>query len=104
MDIPSRGQDAEEGMSRAPFVGTETLGRAIVVAIMVAGLAAGCVATVSPELMVPAGSRHANAGPPTVNGYRLHAICGGGAEFKRWVTLDDADEDLLKSALLAFEN
>jgi hypothetical protein len=23
---------------------------------------------------------------------------------KRWVTLDDADEDLLKSALLAFEN
>jgi hypothetical protein len=27
-----------------------------------------------------------------------------GAEFKRWVTLDDADEDLLKSALPAFEN
>jgi hypothetical protein len=31
-------------------------------------------------------------------------VCGCGAEFKRWVTLDDADEDLLKSALPAFEN
>jgi hypothetical protein len=31
-------------------------------------------------------------------------VCGCGAEFKRRVTLDDADEDLLKSALLAFEN
>ena len=50
------------------------------------------------------GSRLANAGPPTVNGYRLHVVCGCGAEFKRWVTLDDADEDLLRSALLAFEN
>jgi len=47
-------------------------------------------------------SRH--AGPPTVDGYRVSAVCGCGAEFKRWVTLDDADEDLLKSALLAFEN
>jgi hypothetical protein len=34
----------------------------------------------------------------------LLVVCGCGAEFKRWVTLDDADEDLLKSALLAFEN
>jgi hypothetical protein len=25
-------------------------------------------------------------------------------EFKRWVTAGDADEDLLRSALLAFEN
>lgn len=40
-------------MSRARFVGTETLGRAIVVAVAIAGLATGCVATVSPELMVP---------------------------------------------------
>jgi hypothetical protein len=31
-------------------------------------------------------------------------VCGCGAEFKRWVTLDDADEDLLKSALPAFAN
>ena len=51
-----------------------------------------------------AGSRHANAGPPTVDGYRVSVVCGCGAEFKRWVTLDDADEGLLKSALLAFEN
>jgi hypothetical protein len=50
------------------------------------------------------GPRHANAGPPTVNGYRLLVVYGSGAEFKRWVTLNDADEDLLKSALLAFEN
>jgi hypothetical protein len=50
------------------------------------------------------GQRHVNAGPPTVNGYRLLVVCGCRAEFKRWVTLNDADEDLLKSALLAFEN
>jgi len=30
--------------------------------------------------------------------------CGRGVEFTRWVTPDDADEDLLRSALLAFEN
>ena len=48
--------------------------------------------------------RLATAGPPTVNGYRLSVVCGCGAEFNRWVTLNDADEDLLKSALLAFEN
>ena len=51
-----------------------------------------------------AGSRHANAGSPTVDGFRLIVVCGCGAELKRWVTLDDADEDLLKSALLAFVN
>jgi hypothetical protein len=50
------------------------------------------------------GPRQAHAGVPTVAGYRLLVVCGCGAEFKRWVTLDDADEDLLKSALLAFEN
>ena len=51
-----------------------------------------------------AGPRQAHAGIPTVSGYRLFVVCGCGAEFKRWVTLDDADEDLLRSALLAFEN
>jgi hypothetical protein len=40
-------------MSRAGFVGTETLGRAIVVAVAIGGLAAGCAALVNPELMVP---------------------------------------------------
>jgi hypothetical protein len=42
-----------------------------------------------------AGPRQTNAGPSTVSGYRLVAVCGCGAEFKRWVTQDDADEDLL---------
>jgi hypothetical protein len=42
--------------------------------------------------------------PPTADGYLLAVICGCGAAFKRWVTLDDADEDLLRTALLAFEN
>jgi hypothetical protein len=51
-----------------------------------------------------AGPRQANTGPPTVSGYRLVVICGCGTEFKRWVTLDDADENLLRAALLAFEN
>ena len=51
-----------------------------------------------------AGPRYTHAGPPTVNGYRLSVVCGCGTEFKRWVTLDDADEDLLRSALRAFEN
>jgi hypothetical protein len=50
------------------------------------------------------GPRQATAGAPNVAGYRLFVMCGCGAEFKRWVTLDDADEDLLRSALLAFEN
>ena len=50
------------------------------------------------------GLRQAKAGVPTVAGYRLLVVCGCGAEYKRWVTLDEADEHLLKSALLAFEN
>jgi hypothetical protein len=51
-----------------------------------------------------AGSRRADAGQPTANGYRLLVVCGCRAEFTRWVTQDDADEDLLRSALLAIEN
>jgi len=31
-----------------------------------------------------AGPRHADAGVPTVDGYRLIVVCGCGAEFKRW--------------------
>jgi hypothetical protein len=50
------------------------------------------------------GPRHANAGPATEAGYRLFVICGCGAEFKRWVTPEEANEDLLRSTLLAFEN
>jgi hypothetical protein len=48
------------------------------------------------------GSRHTGAQPPTAAGYRLVVICGCGKEFKRWVTLDDVDENLLRTALLAF--
>jgi len=51
-----------------------------------------------------AAPRHANAGPTTVAGYRLFVICSCGAEFKRWVTPEEGDEDLLRSVLLAFEN
>jgi len=39
-----------------------------------------------------------------VGGYRLAVTCGSGVKFRRWVTLDDTDEYLLRSALLAFEN
>jgi hypothetical protein len=56
------------------------------------------------EMGAPFGSRHATVGVPSVNGYRLLVVCGCGTEFKRWVTLNDADEGLLKSALVAFGN
>jgi hypothetical protein len=32
------------------------------------------------------GPRQADAGVPTVVGYRLFVVCGCGAEFSRWVT------------------
>jgi len=62
----------------------------------------GVYAAVSCSPIAPAPAR-ATPTPPTVNGYRLLVVCGCGAEFNRWVTLNDADEDLMKSALLAFE-
>ena len=43
-------------------------------------------------------------GPETVSDYRLLVTCACDVEFKRWVTPEEADEDLLRSALLAFEN
>jgi len=51
-----------------------------------------------------AGPRHADVDPLTPDGYWLVVKCGCGVEFKRWVAPEDADEDLLRSALLAFEN
>jgi hypothetical protein len=47
--------------------------------------------------------------PPASSSPIAHApvpalICGCGVEFKRWVTLDDTDENLLRTALLAFES
>jgi hypothetical protein len=41
---------------------------------------------------------------PTTSGYTVRVKCGCGVEFKRWVTPEAADEDLLRSALLAFES
>ncbi len=45
-----------------------------------------------------------NADPETPSGYRVWVTCPCVATFDRWVTPEDADEDLLRSALLAFEN
>jgi len=41
---------------------------------------------------------------PTPWGYRLWVTCPCGARLERWVTPRDAEADLLRSALLAFEN
>lgn len=50
------------------------------------------------------GGLRGDADPLTPDGYRLWAACSYGARLKRWVTPADAEEDLLRSALLAFEN
>jgi hypothetical protein len=44
------------------------------------------------------------ADPLTPDSYRLWARCLCGATLERWVTPADAESDLLRSALLAFEN
>jgi hypothetical protein len=51
-----------------------------------------------------AGPCRADASLPTPSGDSIRVKCGCGVEFTRWVTPDDADEDLLRPALLAFEN
>ena len=50
------------------------------------------------------GELRGDADPLTPDGYRLGARCSCGARFERSMTPTDADEDLLRSALLAFEN
>ncbi len=50
------------------------------------------------------GPRRADASLPTASGYSVRARCGCGVVFTRGVTTEAADEDLLRSALLAFEN
>jgi hypothetical protein len=50
------------------------------------------------------GELRGDAGPLTPQGYRLWASCACGAGLERWVTEQDAEADLLRSALLAFEN
>ena len=51
-----------------------------------------------------AGLRHTDVQQPAVDGYGLAVICGCGVAFRRWVTLDETDENLMRTALLAFEN
>jgi hypothetical protein len=51
-----------------------------------------------------AGARRGDASLSTPSGYSGRVKCGCGQEFTRWVTAEDADEDLLRSALRAFEN
>jgi hypothetical protein len=51
-----------------------------------------------------AGPRRAGASLPTPSGYSVRVKCGCGVVFTRWVTPADADEDVLRAALLAFEN
>ena len=45
-----------------------------------------------------------DADPLTPDGYRLEARCSCGARLERWVMPAGAEADLLRSALLAFEN
>jgi len=40
----------------------------------------------------------------TTNGYRLWVTCACGAHFEWWVTPEDAERNLLRSELLAFES
>jgi hypothetical protein len=50
------------------------------------------------------GALRGDADPLTPEGYRLWARCSCGARLERWVTERDAEADLLRPALLAFEN
>lgn len=50
------------------------------------------------------GRRRADVSLSTPSGYGLLVKCGCGQEFSCWVTPEDADEDRLRSTLLAFEN
>jgi hypothetical protein len=50
------------------------------------------------------GRRRVDASLLSPSGYSVLVKCGCGIEFTRWVTPADVGEDLLRSALLAFEN
>jgi hypothetical protein len=51
-----------------------------------------------------AGPRRTDASLPSHSGYSLRVKCGCGERLTLWATPEAADEDLLRSALLAFEN
>ena len=63
------------------------------------------VVLVEPQLaaFLGPGGQEEVRNPLTSDGYRVWARCSCGARFERWVTPADADDDLLRSALLAFE-
>jgi hypothetical protein len=48
----------------------------------------------------PHGGMTGDATEPMSNGYRLTVACSCGVVFERWVTSEDADEDLLHVASL----
>lgn len=50
------------------------------------------------------GFPRSKAEPTITDGYLLWIDCPCGASFERWVAPRNEDEDLLRSALLAFEN
>jgi hypothetical protein len=42
--------------------------------------------------------------PPTVEGYRVRMVCACGDKLDRWVTLEDAEYDLIYTSLLVLPN
>jgi hypothetical protein len=48
----------------------------------------------------PHGRLTADATPPAWNGYLLTVTCPCGVVFQRWVTPEDADADLIRTARL----
>ena len=52
----------------------------------------------------PCGELAGDVGELTDTGYRVQLVCSCGATFERWVTSETADQDLLRSRLLAFPN
>jgi hypothetical protein len=54
----------------------------------------------SSSATTPHGGMTGDATEPTSNGYRLTVTCACGVVFERWVTAEDADEDLFRLASL----
>ncbi len=50
------------------------------------------------------GDLRCDAEPLTAEGYAVWVACSCGARIDQWVSLADAEADLLRSTLLAFEN
>jgi hypothetical protein len=48
----------------------------------------------------PHGGMTGDATEPASNGYRLTVVCACGVVFERWVTRQNADEDLVRLASL----